>query len=441
MTQEGQGSAKRPGSPMENNEPSQISKTEPNISVAEAKLSKHDDFEQLLQQYYRRLFPAQKFYQWLSYGDAAYFEKREFSFTLKDDIYLRYKSFRTAEEFKAELIKENPYKIDIGAVFSVAPRNRAGVKATAFIPQSKELVFDIDMTDYDDVRTCCSDAKICSKCWQFMSVACDVLDILLREDFGFEHILWVYSGRRGIHCWVCDARARALTVEQRCAVADYLSVYVGGEKLKKTNNTRTLHPSLAMVYQRYLRDSFIHTVLDLQGGRQADRFLKLIDRIRLPENMRSNLQDLAESPHTDSETLWHSLEKACAQYKKGELEHYLHDIVFEHVYPRLDINVSKGLNHLLKSPFCVHPKTGYVCVPFRPGSDFDPCSGNQLECQHVSQILQEINDNDALHPDEARTLSDWKKTSLKPVLEHFDQFLRQMGEKSAAEKVPESMEF
>ena len=48
-----------------------------------------------------------------------YYAKREFSFTLKDDVYIRYLSFADREEMEKEILKREPYKIDIGAVFSL----------------------------------------------------------------------------------------------------------------------------------------------------------------------------------------------------------------------------------------------------------------------------------------------------------------------------------
>lgn len=43
-----------------------------------------------------------------------------------------------------------------------------------FKPSQRELVIDIDISDYDELRTCGSGGHICSRCWPFMAVAIQV---------------------------------------------------------------------------------------------------------------------------------------------------------------------------------------------------------------------------------------------------------------------------
>jgi DNA primase small subunit len=104
------------------------------------------------------------------------------------------------------------------------------------------------------------------------------------------------------------------------------------------------------------------------------------------------------------------------------------DVVLEYGYPRLDIEVSKKLNHLLKSPFVVHPGTGRVCVPVdtRALDAFDP-----LAVPTVMQLLGEIDawtgpaQEGAREP--PRQLSDWEKTSLRPFVDYFRAFVAGMA--------------
>lgn len=112
--------------------------------------------------------------------------------------------------------------------------------------------------------------------------------------------------------------------------------------------------------------------------------------------------------------------------------------MLQYSYPRLDINVTKGMNHLLKSPFCVHPKTGKVCIPLNPKvvDQFDP-----HQVPTIMTLIEEINAFDTKENeqgesvDNVKRIKDYKKTSLNKPLHAYQEFLRGLENSQKGEKI------
>ncbi|EAS07452.2 DNA primase (macronuclear) [Tetrahymena thermophila SB210] len=363
------------------------------IETVEVAPQQEEEFKldyDLLEEYYRSYFPVSQMVQWLSYpqdGDDTYFTRREFSFTLQNEVYLRYQMYNSEREFKNALLQKVPEKIDIGAVY-----DRPGKKGDDIKAKEKEFVIDIDMTDYDHIRTCCSKAKICEKCWKFMRVACDLISKSLDEDFGFQHVLWVYSGRRGIHAWVCDKEIRKANDYTRASIIDYLNILVDN-----SIGSSYVKPSLLKMEKSHLIERNAMKQLnqkndDLKAEKESEKvFVEIVLReqnlfMKKPEIILEFLAKRSENLSKEVEKEWKTLKTSEQRYEalkelvssedKKKTHYLLEELRIWLLYPRLDVNVSKSTNHLLKSPFCIHPKTGNVCVPFTTEeiSTFDPFS-------------------------------------------------------------------
>ncbi|GAA5860389.1 hypothetical protein JCM1840_000243 [Sporobolomyces johnsonii] len=388
----------------------------------------------VMRTYYSRLLPFKQMFLWLnqSHVPTRQFTHREFAVTLQNEAYLRYQSFNSADELKQEIVRLNPSRFEIGPMYSGRPKDRKALMKSAFRPMTRELVFDIDMTDYDSIRTCCKDKKMCKRCWRFITVAVKVLDEILRTDFGFQHVLWVYSGRRGIHAWISDPQALELTDDQRSAIVRYIDIIKGYTTMdKRVQLPRPLHPALVRAL-RNLKTAFNDVVLADQDCFRADpaQWEGMLKLLPDKDAAASLLKEFASQPKKSSAERWAEVEKrpTSAKTDAAARKHSeaVQDLTIQYTYPRIDTEVSRKLNHLLKAPFCVHPGTGKVCVPLL-ASQIDAFDPDQVPT--VGKLLLEL-EQLARRGD---TQADWGKTSLRPYVELFERHAEMVAKTRARE--------
>ena len=334
--------------------------------------------------YYEKEFPAEEMCTlwdraWVGGGELS---RMEIAIELHDDCYIRWTSVGSASDLKRLFKTKRPCKIHTGATFSDQPNFKK--KGVAIQPLSRVLVFDIDLNDYP-LGIDANDRDSCDDGWPIVAAGMAIVVYILKRQFGFEHTLVTYSGRRGAHLSVFDKRACELTDEARDGIVKFLQ-----PSGKATEGARLKFGALMgtiwfdKLYASHVEPFWTSKCIAPmhEGGmglldtpHDKNEFMALFGDSYA---MRTLVLDVLTGPQ-----MYALLLDFCKNSKfKESTTRALRETVLHFVWPRLDVAVTKSRNHLSKSMFSVHPKTGRVCVPV-----FEIFKFNPRKCPTVHSLV------------------------------------------------------
>lgn len=346
--------------------------------------------------YWKHDFPAETVHrlfarEWQQDGPPS--DRREYGIeTHPDGNYRRWMDCMRVQDLRGFVQHPKFGKLNVGAMMDKRPSLRwkcpSGQEPK---PVLAELRIDIDMDDYDKANISKSDLAECDAMFALVGVGLEVWMDVLRSEFGFEHMLPVYSGRRGGHLWVCDKRACMLSDGARRAIVDFLKpgqkTHGSGRKTFKwllqfpvfgsPDNAMHKDGVFSRIIYKFFRGRGVRARHEgglgfLDVGFDRTDFLKMVDDRFHIDNVTA-----VRSAATGYDALL-VIEKALRS-KPKEVKEWLVPRFCEAVctlcWPRADEAVTTHMNHTLKAPFSVHPKTGRVSVPILGKEhlwDFDP---------------------------------------------------------------------
>lgn len=364
---------------------------------------------------------------------------REIAFEYASGAYGRYLTFPTYKQFYDKITNVVPNRFEIGAIYENVPKKienlfGSGNKALGNknIPLEKEFVFDIDMDDYDPYRTCCSGSQICDSCWSiFINCAVEILSTVLYEYFNWNNFFFVYSGRRGLHLWIMDYEARTLGDNERTKVMDFLNLCKNRncETRLNTNNGNTC---LSRPLNPFIEDSlsitakYFNDLLEKQDPFKETKDVRKILSTQFPD-VTNQLNTYFMTNNGQSSTskwmavndiyLKHMQTKLGRNYndtkEKNKLLEQKEEVLLKYLYPKFDTEVSKKIGHLLKSPFCIHPGTGNVCVPIHISYQ------EKLDSKPISKSISKFSPSTCPN---MKSLS--KESDYFEYVNLFDEFLK-----------------
>lgn len=336
----------------------------------------------LIEKYYQKCFPYKLIVDFFTFCGREKLCQRNFVFNYGEQTYIYNLSFENEEQFKIETVARVPAQILVSAQMD---ENINIFKMPNC--KTRELIFDLDLTDYSDVRLCCNtEKKCCFLCWKYIKIIMEIVDSELRDVYHFKHILWVFSGRRGVHCYILDKNAH----EQRDNIISELTL------TQKVDNSVQLKDNIDFS-SKYVNKSlkvfkkhFTEICITDQNLFASEKGINILIASGHNADVQKILADSLLKYKTNTQTSKFILQK----YKEILLKQgkqvypmckiFLMLIIFS---PRFDIQVTINKTHLLKCPFSLHSKSNSIAMPIDIKSNFDPIK----DAINIIKLIKECN--------------------------------------------------
>ena len=323
-----------------------------------------------------------------------------------------------------------------------------------FVTPLKELVFDIDVPGFNRFCPCVDENgdtihnTLCDTCGLHIEGAYEMMLFILDEQLGYEsrHQLYVFSGGKGIHCFINAPRAMSLNEQQRMALYDAIQLSGSGNNAGTGNGRhesgdkplfgwiRTVAtPELSKRLQRLFRTN----VLDVRNllMRPDSRFwqwaLRKLQRYwpAVYNQVEPVWKAQRNNSKCHSRDMWRTL-RAFEVYRdrsdvgsewdfKGNVRPSLF-LIYRLYYPMID-RAPLRMSHSIKMPFSIHGKTGALALPVDGSCLSSLYQGNHL-C-HIRTLY------------EAHTKGRPVPPIFKRAIELFDAWVAQYDISSSVSKI------